>query len=618
MRPIFNTKFGIPAPPKEKILDISRLDGGLNTWELDYRIEANQSPDMENMYWVDGELGSRQGQEYLFDEPIGVIHAAYEREFQNVGIVHAGESIYSIDLETGETTSRYTGVTQQRGTFFIFSADLYYLNGAEYLKIKPDLSVAPVEPYIPVVAMNRKPDGSGGDLYQAENRLAPGKEVWFTADGTAKDYYLPYKDLDATPVTATVNGVESIAFTVDSVLGIVKFTTAPAKPVTGLNNVKIKCYKADADTQNSILTCRHATVFGGDTELSVVVGGPSKQPNAYFWSGTHSVVDPTYFPFDYYNFAGSDASEYITGFGRQQDMLVIFKEGSIGKARSVIETISDKDYLSLPYTLINDRIGCDLPYTIQLVMNNLVFCNTESGPHMLMDTTNAGENNVEKIGRNINGTDKRPGLLADVREVSASAVSSCDDGQRYWIVANDHAYIWDYDISQFRGAEEKLSWFYFTNIQARAWIKGIDRILYGTPTGRMVRFIPEYIDFGLPIKRRFKFATQFFDTYEVFKDVTKVIFAVRSDTNTVINITYETDYESRNDPTPIRAYSYALSPRNLAYRILSGIKYALANVRKPNCQHVRHFSMLLTNDQPYTDMSLVSAQIFYRYSGGDK
>lgn len=622
MRPIFNTKFGVPGPPKERSLDISRLDGGLNTWELDYRIAANQSPEMENMYWVDGALGSRKGQEYLNAAAVGIVYASYEREFQSKGIFHAGTKIHSIDLTTGVVADLYTGVTAQGGSFFAFEDDLYYLNGAEYLKIGPSLTVAPVVPYIPVVAMNRNPDGSGGDLYQAENRLSPGKEVWFTADGTSTAYYLPYQTIDATLVTATVNGVvktETVDFTVDRTLGIVTFSTAPAKLTPAVpNGVKIKCYKSDADTQNSIKTCRHAIVYGGDTDLIVVVGGPTKQPNAYFWSGVHSNIDPTYFPFDYYNFAGSDATEYITGFGKQQGMLVIFKERSLGKSQTLIENISGRDYLSLPYVRINDRIGCDLPHTIQLVMNNLVFCNTESGPHILLDTTSAGENNVESLGRNINGTNATPGLLNDVRAVAASAVSSFDDGQRYWVVANSHAYLWDYGISPFRGSEEKLSWFYFTNINARAWMRRVDEWFYGTATGMIVKQSDRYADFDLPINRKFRFATQFFDTYEVFKDVTKVILMVRSDTNTVINITYESDYETRDDPTPIHAYSYALSPRNLAFRVLSTIRYAMTNVRKPGCIHIRHFSMTLTNNEIYTDMSLVGAQVFYRYSGGDK
>ena len=727
VRPVFNYKFGIPAPPKEKSLDISRLDGGLNTWELDYRIGANQSPDMENMYWVDGALGSRKGQDFLMEEPFPMIagqisytvvvnfvaadtvticgetfiagtdfeigedidasvanlaavlsetfviseiydvvsaldsitliesepgggnnptpasftgtvdiessqviessfyngvYACYGREFQRKGIVHAGTRIYSVDLDTGEKVNLYSGVTPQGGTFFAFAEKLYYLNGAEYLVIEPDLSVSPVEPYIPVVAMNRNPDGSGGDLYQPENRLSAGKTIWFTADGTSDKYYLPYKSLDATTVVVTVDGVELTEgedFEVDRTLGVVTFDAVPTKadpPI--LNGVKITCFKADEDTQNSILSCRVATVFGGDTDLAVVVGGPTKQPNAYFWSGSHTVLDPTYFPFDYYNFAGSDATEYITGFGRQQGMLIIFKERSIGKAYSLIETIDEKDYMSLPYTLINDRIGCNLPGTIKLIMNNLIFCNTEVGPCVLMDTTSAGENTVSKIGRNINGTDERPGLLEDVRAVSAAAVSSFDDGQRYWIMANEHAYLWDYGISGYRSDEANIVWFYFTNIKARCWIKRDDDWFYGTMTGDLVKPSDQYADFGDAITRRFKFATQFFNTYEVFKDIIKVIFSVRSDTNTVIQITYDTDYGVTEDLTPIQAYSNKLVPRNLVFRILSVTRYASVHIRTPQCFHVRHFSMTLTNNVVNTDMSLVGAQIFYRFSGGDR
>lgn len=611
-----------PRPPKEMAIDLSRLDGGLNTWELDYRIKPNQSPDMENMYWVDGALGSRKGQDYLGTSDLDAYYAAHDREFNGYGVAHAGTKLYKIDLATGETTQIYDGVAEQRGTFFVFGDALYYLSGREYLKITSTFTVAPVVPYIPVVAINRMPDGTGGDLYQPENRLAPGKAIWFTADGTSTVYMLPYQGLDATTVTCTVYGVakvENTDFTVDRTLGKVTFNAAPAKQNPEvLNGVKITVYKSDADTQNSILTCRQAIVYGGDNDIAVVVGGPTKQPNAYFWSGSHSVVDPTYFPFDYYNLAGPDAKEYVTGFGRQQRLLIIFKERSIGKSTFSTETIDGRDYLKLPYTPINNRIGCDLPYTIQLVLNNLVFCNTKDGPHMLLDTSNAGENTVVPLGRNINGTDTRDGLLHDVRSVAATAVSSVDDGKRYWVVANGHAYLWDYWISPYAGVAENLTWFYFTNINARCWIQKTDELFYGTAAGRLVAFVSEYADFGGAITKRFRFATQYFDTYEVLKDVFKVIFSVRSDTNTVINIQYETDYESRADLSPILAYSYRLSPRNLAYRILSTVRYAKTNVRKPGCWHVRHFSMTLTNNVAYTDMSLIGAQIFYRFSGGDR
>jgi len=619
LRPFYQD---VPDPPKLQVMEFPRLDGGLNIWELSYRIAANQSPDMENLYWIDGALGSRKGQEYLYETALdGAYYASYEKLFQGVAIVHSGTKIYSINLTTKVATILYSSVTAQGGTFFVFGSNLYYLNGAQYLQITPALAVTPVVPYIPVVAMNRLPDGTGGSLYQPENRLAAGKETWFNADGTSTVYYLPYQSIDATAVTAVVNGVamtEGAGFTVDRTLGKVTFTVAPAKPLsTSVNGVKIKCYKADAATQNSILTCRRAIVYGGDTDLAVVVGGPSAQPNAYFWSGSNTVVDPSYFPFDYYNLAGN-ADEYITGFGKQQKMLVIFKQESIGKSQFTVETIDGRDYLSLDYTSINDKIGCDLPNTIQLVSNNLAFCNTKLGPHMLLDTTNYGENNVASLGRNINGTDSRDGLLHDVRAVAAVAVSSLDDGQRYWVVANGHAYLWDYTLTPYSGYEDRLSWFYFTGIDAAVWVKTTDKLFYGDATGKMVTFIAEFADFGQAIARRYHFATQALGTYEVLKDIMRAIFVVRSDTDTIMDIEYVTDYESRKDLTPIRAFSYKLVPRNLAYRILDVIRYAQVAIRYPGCFAVRHFSMILTNDIAYTDMSLVSAQVFYQYSGGDR
>lgn len=615
-------RLGVSDPPKIYTLDVSRLDGGLNTWELDYRIAANQSPDMVNMYWVDGALGSRPGQEYLTsaEEELGTGYALYEKLWSGYIIAHIGEKLYSIDPDTGSYVMRYSGLTGRKGKFFVFGSDLYYMNGAEYIKIETDLAVSAVSGYVPVTVVNLKPDGTGGSMYQPENRISAGKEVWFNPDGTSKEYHLPYKELDSTAITVEVWGspkTENTDFTVDRETGIVTFTEAPESR-DAVNGVKIKCYKENPDAMNSIMQCTQVTVYGSGNDMAVVFAGPPAQPNAFFWSGSHSVLDPTYFPMDYYNLAGS-ADEYITGFGKQQNMLVIFKSRSVGKAYFSTETINSRDYLRLSYQPINDKIGCDLPDTIQLVSNNLVFANTLGGVYMITDTTSAGENTIVRLSRNINGTDARKGLLDAVRNVSASAVVSFDDGQRYWICVNDDCYLWDYLISPYLGDETKLSWFYFNNIDPVSWIKTADDVMYLNDFGRIVRFTPgSYADFGESMYRKYRFATHFFNTYEVLKDVIKVILVVRSDTNSTMELTYETDYESRKDLTPIRAYSYQLSPRNLSYRALSVVKYAQACIRRPGCFHIRHFTMTLENNVAYTDMSVVGAQIFYKYAGGDR
>lgn len=217
-----------------------------------------------------------------------------------------------------------------------------------------------------------RPPAGGGDLYQDENRLAAGKTIWFNADGTAL-YRLPAQSLDETPLTVTVYGeekTEGIDFTVNRAEGTVTFTTAPAKLEPPENNgVVIIYYKSDAAVQGSILNCRYAEVFGGKNDVCVVIGGNEAQKNAYFWSGSNLTSDPSYFPFDYYNFAGND-DECITGFGRQQNFLVVLKERSVGKAEFGLTEIEGKNYAQLLYSPNNSKIGCDAPYTVHLVDNN--------------------------------------------------------------------------------------------------------------------------------------------------------------------------------------------------------------------------------------------------------
>jgi hypothetical protein len=107
-------------------------------------------------------------------------------------------------------------------------------------------------------------------------------------------------------------------------------------------------------------------------------------------------------------------------------------------------------------------------------------------------------------------------------------------------------------------------------------------------------------------------------SYDQKKDILSVLFTVRSDTDTRMDVTYTTDYETRTDPTPIVSFSWNLAPRNLAYRFLGIRRYATVARRRPGCRHVRHFSMRLESAELSMDMSVVSAQIFYNYQGRER
>ena len=567
----------------------------------------------------------------------GDFHDCYKRLWHGSVIAHLGTSLYKIDPDDGEhEVLMQEAFTESKGAgFFVFDNVLYYIGGGKFVKIDEDFTASEVEPYIPTVTMNMRPSGVGGTTYQPENRIAAGKTVMYTSDGTSTDYQLPYTNLDEdenhvstaiVEVNVYDSGTQTYSwqtltagtdYTVDGTNGIISFTNAPAQEdPENPNNVKITCYKTNDAAASNILDATCLSVYGGDADLAVVVGGSPTQANAYYWSGnTSKSIDPTYFPMDYYNLAGADANNKITGFGRQQGLLIIFQEHTVGKAVFKGETISDRAYLSLNYVNINDHIGCDIPGSIQLINNNLVFANTYDGVLVLANSTPADENNVRRLSKNVNGNSTR-GLLSLLSV--ASVVTSFDDGERYWLVADGKVYLWDYELRGYQANEENLSWFYFEGINAAGtYLDDSDIVRFFTPNGSHVEFTPRaFNDFGEPIERRYSFAIQYFGTYEAYKDVLKVVFAIRSDTGAKFGITYATDWETRDDRTPVYA-----APQGIVmvpYNITDGYDlrvdtYAGWATRIPRCFHIQHFGMTLYNNEINNEIGLLSAQIFYRY-----
>lgn len=694
-------KLNLPTPNKTYAVDFPRLDGGLNIWELDYRLDKNESPEMRNLWWQDGVLQSRDGQVRITtDDTLGTGYACYQDTFFRYAFFHIGTKLYYLDpdveVETGSMVELVDGVPENRGTFFRYNDWLFYKNRGAFYKIAytPDEDVkfavtnVADEAYTPVIVINADPATGSGDLYQPENRLSAKKELWYnafqanstitrTGNGSAKSFDLGVTSADQLAgvkrVTIGITEISPTDYSVDLAAGTITFTTAPknnaditivlligstlykfpvddiasvdkvlvdgeektegtdyavdlqkgqivfvkAPPVTNPptnNTVKVTYSKDNADALKSILDCPYASVYGGDQNVCIVLGGSTEQPNAFFWNSNDSVsMNPAYFPISYYNLAG-DSEEAITGFGKQYRDLIILKEFSLGKVEYSVVTIDDRDSISLTYLNINSKTGCDLPWTIQLIENNLVFCNTYQGVHILLDSSAAYENNVECISLKINGNPQRPGLLSEVRNSPADLVCSFDDDNRYWLCINGKAYLWDYLLSTYK----KPSWFPQTNIGGIAFFGLDDKVFHLAENGTVSRFDRVFSDYETAIDKLYQFPVLFFDTYDRLKDVRKAIFQVRSDTDTNISIQYKSDYEIRNDLTPILSYSWRLSPRNLTYRYLGVQRFAKVSVRKPGCRHVRHFTMRLSNQEPGQDLAIISAQLYFQYSGVDR
>lgn len=695
----------LPSPHPTKVLDLTRLDGGLNLWELDYRLGVNESPDMKNLWWQDGVLQCRDGQEYLIPPMgLGKGFTVFDRLFWGYAFTHIGSSIFYFDPAVLNPVPQklVDGIPTNRGTFFRYGDHLYYKNKGGFVQIRYTASstrfVATSMPslaYTPVTVLHANPDTGSGSLYQPENRLAPTKtvkynastfkvyitrsinanttdliltpdatETWSatdlmdvsevyvgttlltstqysfdretstltfaTAPGAASlsltleigvcSYKLPVSD--ATAVTKViVDGVaqtESEQYAVNLSEGRVVFKQAP--PVTDPptnNTVEITYEKKDSEWQkgyDAIMNCTCATSYGTGNDLTILLGGCEAQPNAVFWNSNDNVsMNPGYWPMSYYNLCG-DTEDLVTGFGQQYSFLMVFKTRSCGKLSYTVEDLDGRQSISYTYQTVNSAIGCDLPHTIRLVENNLVFCNTTGGVFQIRDTSYTNENNILSLSKNVNGSSQRPGLLAALSRTTPDKVCAFDDGTRYWVCADGEAYLWDYLLS----VPSKPSWFFMTNIPAMAFLLHGEARYHLDAEGGVTIFRRTFLDYGKGIEKVYQFPTVFFDTYDRLKDVTKIIFTVRSDTDSIVGIEYHTDYEYRTDKTPIRVFSWRLFPRNLMWRCLSPANFAHVAIRKPGCRHLRHFTMRLTCNEPGQDLAVLSAQIFYKYLGRDR
>ena len=635
----YQLKYGVD-PKQEYTLTFANLYGGLNLKKLDYLLDSNESPDMLNMNWNNGILSSRAGQVWAIPESHGTGYACSAEKYYGRVFYHIGDKICCCDptAQTPTMQDVYTlpSTATQRGTFFRYQDDLFYKAPGLYLKISYNgvsdtFSCEPVKPYTPIIQINTDPETHAGDRYQPENRLSPRKEIWYNAKSGVTGYQLPVAG--ATVEQVYVDDTLTTAFTVSERTEgtTVVFDTAPpvTEPATN-NTVRIIYSKANSDAYNSIMDCPYAEVYGGNDNVCVVLGGCTAQPNAYFWSNNDAVsMNPGYFPMTNYNLAG-DNSEQITGFGKQQNLLVIFKTGSVGKAEFGLTEIAGKQYITMDYKSINSRIGCDLPWTIQLVENNLVFCNTEQGVHIVLNSSAALENNIQCISDKVNGGPGKAGLLQAVR--NAATVCAVDNETKYLLTAlprqgsGDVTFEWDYTISGYNNP----SWFRHDNIKAVSYFRGVGSLGYLTADGRVVmrseQFFADCVasdDTGSraqykAINKYYQFPTMFYDTYDRLKNVTSVVFSIRGDTNTAAHVTYYCDYMEREDPTDLLSYGWQLVPRDLSEWSLTMFKYARVFRRKPCFKHIRHFSMRIEDNIVGHDMSLVSAQVFYNYQGRQK
>ena len=182
-------------------------------------------------------------------------------------------------------------------------------------------------------------------------------------------------------------------------------------------------------TKNSITGCSIAVPFGG--ESSGVDGGSrvfvmgNKDYPLNFWRsdlGLNQSYGMAYFP-DTSEELLDQNSEAIMAAAKMEGELIIFKTDSIFAIGYSFDGVD----VYYPIRECHSNIGCDMPGSIQLVDNRLVFCNSKKGVHMLISSSNKLENTVKPLSANINSL-----LLS---EIELSGACSADFERYYWLKA---------------------------------------------------------------------------------------------------------------------------------------------------------------------------------------
>lgn len=575
--------------------------GGLNLEDLEFNILSSQSQHMLNMMYKNGAFGKRWGQKLQIDIQDEIISTGF---YNGLTIIHAGEKLYSYDKVTNELKIVFESMTTNKGIFINFNKSLYYLNG-KYI-VYDGKEVKEVEPYIPDICINRKPDGTYSDLIENYNRIGTAFKNTFNGDAVAKDYILTDKELDEKAIKVEIGGkeIETTKYTVNYKDGKITFTTAPEK---GQNNVVITAHKTEQKYIDSILGCKYSANFGGANNSRLFLAGNGNA--TYYYS---DVFDASYFPESNYATLGNGEVD-ITGFGDQYSVLIVFKAS---ETYGITYYLDKDDKGKFASTTINAHMGCDVQQSIQLLDNKLTWINTLYGVCTMVSTALEDERNIQVISRNINGGNRNNGLLNEKNLKDAQTIVYKG---KYIISVNGNAYVWDFLNTPYtyNKSPDKdalvIAWFLWNNFYCENFIIADEDLFYSRKNNLCtIQETPN--DFGDAINSYYQTPFIQFGNYNMLKTIKYMYVAVRGDTPSRIKVKYITEENpvGEEDSEDIAVYTSLWDTfkwDTFGWDIISVVK---TFARKCSIKKVQMLSVLFSNSQVDTDMSISAIKFKYQ------
>jgi len=517
----------------DKMLEIPQPGmGGLNLRDLEFEQDVSQSPYMLNMMYRSGAFSKRYGQELMRKAPVSSVSdpATFGSSINAMTYFNGYIFVHATSNTTDGVIFRYrsgedpvnvngTGVNlppTDKGQFIAFAQKLYYfIRGTgdysgrsgiyEYQNDTNlnDYRFSLIKTYVPTTKFNCRPgqdttnDPTYFDQWEAPNIIGGFVKHIYNGTGSATKYYIydePEEMIDwdsyNNPVySITVDGTDvphdstSTGTTVAAgKYRILQPSEAPfngnkaivfgTAPPDGDMNVEVTWIikpSINATQRNDIYRCKFHESYGGTNNSCLFVGGCGN--SKYYYSNPYDI---SYFPVTNDVTIGN-TTEDISGFGRQYNSLIVFKPHETHMVYSYMMNSSNTNIEEnyglegFKSQIVNSKMGCDCPYSIQLINNLLTWFSTRDGVCTLVSTNIQDERNIRVISRNVEKTNNFgiKGIL-DYNEQKLK-IQSADYDSKYFLVFPESgmAYVWDYEISPYKCTSngetppEKLAWFLF-------------------------------------------------------------------------------------------------------------------------------------------------------------
>lgn len=212
-------------------------------------------------------------------------------------------------------------------------------------------------------------------------------------------------------------------------------------------------YITSTAEKDKIFSMKRCEWFGGGTAglsggTRLFLCGNTKKGNSdlVVWSGLNN---PLYFPENSYFNVGNETGA-VTGFGKQSDKLIIFKENETWftqYAQNTNITAQDLinqnviDYASssvyFPLTQINSNIGCLYPDTIQLCRNRLVWLGNNDSVYTLVSDSQYNERSIFSVSEMVS---------RKIEEIGVdSKACACDWNGYYCLLLGNNILLMDYN-----------------------------------------------------------------------------------------------------------------------------------------------------------------------------